>query len=223
MLFRSELGATNEQSSAQIKFLEDRLVALDKTKEAYFAQADAAKKAEQQEMARIDAQRQAGVTPTGVDDKAAKKARDEAEKNFRELIDFQISQAENAAKIFKAQSDTKLAQIESEKKAIQSAAEIDISAAKTKEERLAIYLKLQKDLQDQITKESEIKQGLLQSDVDVEQARIDALTTLINKSGEYQMSQADVLRIEQEIAKAQTDIAIAPETSKQNEIGRAHV
>lgn len=214
----SEMDRYKLLDAQKIKDLEKEIAILTRMKELVFQNADAKRKAEEEETKRIDAQRQATKRPDVVDEKAAKKAREEAEKNFKAYVDFQIAQAENMARIAKEQNDTKLKQIESEKKALKDAAEVELIGAKNKEERLAIYKKLQEDIEAQIVKETEVRQQMLQGEVDLEQKRIDGAEQLLSKSAEYQMSQADILRIQKEIAEAQTGIETAPESAKQLEI-----
>ena len=216
-----ELQSRGNMSVAQeVENYERKLKKLNELKEAHFQQADAQKKAEREEMERIDERRKReAATPSAkVDEKALKRSRDEAERNFSAILDFQLAQAENAEKIFEAQSKTKLEQIESEKKAIRDAAEVEIEAATTKEERLAVYLKMQQQLEEKILQETGLRQELLQHDVNLNQARIDSANQLLARSNEYQFSQAEILRIQKEIAAAQTQIDIAPEEAKQLEI-----
>lgn len=150
--------------------------------------------------------------------KAAKKAADDAQRAFQETINANVKAAENAASLQDAIAETSRKRLENELDAAKEKARLDSKATNNYEEKLRIAEELQKKSEEIIAAETQLREEALAREEEIVNAKIAGVEREIEAAGRYNLSQAERIRLETELATLQTQKQIIPQEQTQIEL-----
>lgn len=150
--------------------------------------------------------------------KAAKKAADDAQRAFQETINANVKAAENAASLQDAIAETSRKRLENELDAAKEKARLDSKETNSYEEKLRIAEELQKKSEEIIAAETQLRLDALDREEAIVDAKIAGVEREIEAAGRYNLSQAERIRLESELATLQTQKQIIPEERTQIEL-----
>lgn len=150
--------------------------------------------------------------------KGAKKAADEAQRAFEATMQANVSAAENASRLQEAVAETSKKRLENELDAAKEKARLDSKDANIYEEKLRIAEELQKKSEEIIAKETELRLQALDAESQILAIKIAGVEQEIAAADRYNLTQAERIKLQTELATLQTQQQIIPEQKTQVEL-----
>jgi tape measure domain-containing protein len=150
--------------------------------------------------------------------KGAKKAADEAQRAFEATMQANVSAAENASRLQEAVAETSKKRLENELDAAKEKARLDSKEANSYEEKLRIAEELQKKSEEIIAKEAELRLQALDAESQILAIKIAGVEQEIAAADRYNLTQAERIKLQTELATLQTQQQIIPEQKTQVEL-----
>lgn len=153
-----------------------------------------------------------------VDSKAAAKEAKDALEAFKAQIAAQVSAAENAEKIFAAQSANRKKRYELEADQIKGIAELQIRATKSEAMRISIAEEAQAKIIEAINQETNLRQESLLKETEVTQAKLAGVQQELDMADAHKLKMADRLELTTKQSELETELAVKRQEQVQIEL-----